>query len=699
MEKDLKKESFLDEGMANIGYTLPESIMEAIDDGINAKAKDIQIKLFKESFTEFKESEGNNNFSNKNIALRCSYIVCDNGVGIEDLENVFNFGNKLNVGYSDKDDYMCKNGRFHYGIISHINVGAKVILYSKTESDNYWRFITLNYDRYANCAYISRVNEMSEKDIEELISIGIELPEKSGVVLYVKGVRKTEFNYREIEILKPELVEQVGITYYDYLCNNNISIDDISVKELHPLGENLTDNFIKPYVFATYEISLNEVLSNLDDNIVEQELISKFKKIFNNKEEMVNETIRIKLSAININFTDCIKKINSKFPCLEDIYKPIPKYSGFYIKRNGRYIGRALGMLGIVKDHPKFSKFRGEISFSPIFDEFFNIQINKNRNTLSKTLIYLIQRNIEKDKELEGGTASAKIESAIRRGKDNKNFQYNPTSKMETRIRNLKATAGILKRKLENYIQDTKKVDESLILLHKEILENSEVERIGIQLAQLNIEYEKNNLHIYKDVTSIIKRVLLDRKRKSLRNISEETEYVHLISKIKEPLQEGELYGVLYLLYIIYPDRFDFKLLGYDTDECLDCLVKIHSALFYEMNFNERFGEQMNKINDEIWFSKEELEGQEIEEDSNFCLLELKLKLTKDMNHSLALVSHIVCWSKSSLEQIKAYDDLYGFTDSSKTLLINSIGGITKTIKVIYLKDIIEDIACTKFKK
>ncbi len=399
MEKNFIKENLLDEGLANIGYTIGEAIMEAIDDGIDAKADDIQIKLFKESFSEFKKSEDNNDFSNENIAYRCSYIVCDNGIGIKNLENIFNFGNKANVGYSDKDDYLGKNGRFHYGIISHINVGAKVTFYSKTQSDNQWGFTTLNYDRYANCGYVSRVKEMSEKDREKLITLGIELPEQSGVVLYVKGVRKTEFNYREIEILKPQLIEQLGITYYDFLCNNIIAIDDISIKALHPLGENLSDDFITPYVFGTYEIGLNEVLNDLDDNIAEQEIISKFKKIFNNKDEMLDEKIKIKLSAINTNFTNYMNKINIEFPYLEDIYKPIPKHSGFYIKRNGRYIGRALGMLGIVKDHPKFSKFRGEISFNPIFDEFFNIQINKNRNTLSKTLIYLIQQKIEKDNE------------------------------------------------------------------------------------------------------------------------------------------------------------------------------------------------------------------------------------------------------------------------------------------------------------
>ncbi len=197
----------------------------------------------------------------------------------------------------------------------------------------------------------------------------------------------------------------------------------------------------------------------------------------------------------------------------------------------------------------------------------------------------------------------------------------------------------------------------------------------------------------------MIKRVLINRKRKSLKNVNDAFPYTNLISKIKEPLQEGELYGILYLLYMIYPNKFDFKLLGYDTDESLDCLVKIDSALFNNMNFNERFGDQMEKVNDDIFIPKEELDGNEIEEINKFCLLELKLRLTKEMNHSLALVSHIVCWSKPNLEQIKADDDLYGFTNSSKTVLINASGGSKKTIKVIYLKEMIEEVACTKFKR
>lgn len=69
------------------------------------------------------------------------------------------------------------------------------------------------------------------------------------------------------------------------------------------------------------------------------------------------------------------------------------------------------------------------------------------------------------------------------------------------------------------------------------------------------------------------------------------------------------------------------------------------------------------------------------------------------MNHSLALVSHIICWSKSSVDSIVAVDDLYGFTDSSKTMLINSNTQIMKKVKVIYLKDLIESLAGSKFKK
>ncbi|MHB8065096.1 MAG: hypothetical protein ACYDG2_21180, partial [Ruminiclostridium sp.] len=153
------------------------------------------------------------------------------------------------------------------------------------------------------------------------------------------------------------------------------------------------------------------------------------------------------------------------------------------------------------------------------------------------------------------------------------------------------------------------------------------------------------------------------------------------------------------------PDKFDFRLRDYNTDEGLDCLTEVDSDVFNKFNFNQRFGNLLEKIKGGVDTTESEIEtdseGEMLEnqDEEKICFSELKLKLTDNMNHSLALVSHIICWSKPNFDGIKADDDLYGFTDSSKTILINSNAEMIKKVKVIYLKDMIENITGGKFKK
>lgn len=691
-----KKEGLLDEGKANIGYTIEEAIMEAIDDSLDGKAANIQIKLFEEIFTEFKE---NGNFDDGTMARRCSYVVCDNGIGMKSIKEIFNFGNKTNIKYKDRNEYLTKNSRFHYGCISHINVGSQIIFYSKTITDDKWKEITLNYDRYVNCGYISNVRYVTEKEKKVLGARGIRLPHNSGSLIYVRGIRKMEFDFSDIESLRANLVKQVGITYCTPLNGQcNITIDDTNVIGLNPLGEELTDKLIKPNLFGKYEISLREIFSKLDDNIAKEELISKFKEVFSNEEELLNETIKIKLVSINENFTYKHKKIKEKFPNLNDVYFPKLCNSGFYIKRNNRYIGRALGMLGIIDDHPSYNRFRGEISFNPIFDEFFKIQINKNRNSLSKILKSLIEEKIRRDNQLQGSTVGTKIQIAIGANKQ-KNIHKSKIpvkNSLEDKIKKLKDKAKGIKRNLENYYQDTNKVDIVLNLLEGETLVIDEIAR----LERLYAEYQKKYKCIYKDVTFLIKRITINKKKKMLKNIKQ-FKYIDIFSLIREPKQEGELYGVFYLMYVLFPDKFDFHLIDYDTNEGLDCLVEINSQLFNELNFQERFGNQIEKINDELEISKEEAYNKEVRYNNKMkvCYLELKVNLKEKMNHSLVFVSHIVCWDKPKIDQLQADDDMYVFTDLTKTLLINSSEGVSKKVKVIYLKDMIENITYGKFRK
>lgn len=593
---ELKKENLLNEGLVNIGYTLEEAIMEAIDDALDAKANYIQIRIIEEIFNNYKNSEVN---CNNNMARRCSYLVCDNGTGIEDIGNIFNFGNKEQTQSNSK--VIAQNGRFRYGNISHINVGTEITFYSKTK-ENKWQSKKLNYDRSSNSELISDINNVNEKELEVLRAIGIKLPENSGTVLYVRGVLKTELDFEDIGDFRCELIRKLGITYLDDLYQNSIFVDNLNVRRLNPICEDLTDEYIKPTLFGYYKISLDEILFKLDDNIAKEELFTKFSKLYKDRTEMLRETIEIKLIAINKNFTDNPNKVKEKFPNLDEIYYPKPENSGFYIKRNKRYIGKALGMLGIVAEHPVFNRFRGEISFNPIFDDYFKIQINKNKNNLSKFLINLIQEKIMEDNLLKGGTVATKIKNAL--GDKEKELEVIlPENILDDKKSKLKAKFKSLKRKLESCFLDTQKLDELELLLHKEVFTDNELHKIYESYAQLEMEYKKFYTDILKDAKSLVKRISLYNKTRQL-----STNINDIPLSFREPLQEGEMFGVLCILCSLFPDKFDFHICDYKTDDGLDCLIKVNSQLYNMLNFNDRFGVIFEKIRDNVDVSDLEID-------------------------------------------------------------------------------------------
>ena len=132
------------------------------------------------------------------------------------------------------------------------------------------------------------------------------------------------------------------------------------------------------------------------------------------------------------------------------------------------------------------------------------------------------------------------------------------------------------------------------------------------------------------------------------------------------------------------------------TDEGLDSLIQIHNNLFNELNFDKRFGNTLEYV-------KEKLKNTSlIDDEFKLTFLEFKMELTKDMDHSLMLVSHIICWEKpkSSLKQIVAKDGVYDLKDINDQLyLICNDDCIEKIVKVIPLKPTIENFLNAKYKK
>lgn len=173
---------------------------------------------------------------------------------------------------------------------------------------------------------------------------------------------------------------------------------------------------------------------------------------------------------------------------MNEIYYPNYNYKGFYSKRNSRYIGRTMGVLGIVADHPSHTKFRGEISFSPVFDQLFLIQINKNRNSISNLLRKSIEMKISKDENLKGDGASAKIRNFLEHVK----FIGEPIAinDFETRIIKLQRKYDELKEKLKNYNQNIDRI--------KEILEKIGSISLEEEIDELEEKFAAENQNVRK---------------------------------------------------------------------------------------------------------------------------------------------------------------------------------------------------------
>ena len=104
----------VNEGLTNLGFTVYESIMESIDDSIDGNATEIEVLL--------DEKDIITNINNKALSNRIEYIIVDNGDGVENLLEVFDFEREKEHIYQNREEYENKNGVYHYGTISHINV-------------------------------------------------------------------------------------------------------------------------------------------------------------------------------------------------------------------------------------------------------------------------------------------------------------------------------------------------------------------------------------------------------------------------------------------------------------------------------------------------------------------------------------------------------------------------------------------------
>lgn len=428
----------LNDGLTNLGFNLYEAIMESIEDSIDANANKISIDIFNEEI----EIE----IDDKTIKSdRLSYIIGDNGRGIEQLEELFNFGEYKGERFKNIEELKTKNGIYHYGVISHLNVGIFVTFYSKTKNKD-WKMINVYYDQYKKKAFIDNSKSLNQENMNQLNALyRNKIPTVSGSIIYVRGVNKDNIvevneNIAEIKNQKENILDQnnsiryienillqkIGIKYKISLEDNinpvKITVNNINVesKDIFLQSEELPENLRTNNCFARYKISLKQIIDKLKDDIKAEILFQRYCHLFETKDKLLEECIEIDFYALSSEYKS--KKIQNKYK-EQGYLVPSPYYSGLFVRRNNIYMGNVAKIMNIFNFHPSFNTLRGEVRFCPIFDDFFEIQINKNKYRISNVLESLIEETINDDNKLVGKTAKSKIKNALEGNfnKENKN--------------------------------------------------------------------------------------------------------------------------------------------------------------------------------------------------------------------------------------------------------------------------------------
>jgi hypothetical protein len=680
MISSVNQEVKLDEGLTNLGFTLNEAIMESVDDAFDAGATDVVIRILEEEFTEKIESH-------EVVSNRFSYYVLDNGPGTK-VDDIFNFGKSKDERYKDVEDLYKLNGVYHYGMISPINVAKKVYFYSKVNGGN-WSVNKLQYNVTSGEA-VSKI-----ENIEPNFSFF--MAPDTNTIVYVSGISKSNLNSDSLTDFLIDLVKQLGITYREYLNQGfSIRVNDKDVKAIDPFMQEqyYVESGLDAQKTHEFKITLSDLINEDKDEIKKAELVAKFKHLFS-EEKLLEQCIVVSVFLLNEKF----KNINIDNPL---VLEPSALFSGIYIKRNKRYIGHVAKIDGISTSHPQYNYFRAEILFSPIFDSFLRIQVNKNRYDITSSLYRLLEKELKRKAREE-------------RKRSIKGLLLTKTNKTKTieelikelqdslaQAESIKITArnsGVNSQQLSqletiidktNYFIDT--TNKTVTLLeNNDDLRTAAEEQLQIlndMKANILAEIEERKKVLLDSADKLKDRLKRAKyKRKSI-SIDTSEAINDFKGVIKEPLNEAEMYGVLYMMTHLFPSEFDFKLLDYNDSNHVDCLIEVTSIATYKnLKVKERFENQW----DDNW--NEEITASGI---GGYAFSELKYLLGErsEIGHSLQLVSHLICWdiAKESLIKVEADDGIYVFREDREYL-----HSTHNKIKVIYLKKIVEELLLDEF--
>lgn len=424
------------------------------------------------------------------------------------------------------------------------------------------------------------------------------------------------------------------------------------------------------------------------------------------------EKITIELYALNEKWKDTEKEEYERRGYLI----PNIRNSGLFIRRNNRYIGgHPFKVENVIFNHNDFNNLRGELTFSPVFDKIFGIQINKNRCEITESLENIIKRKVDSDINLKGTTTRSRLVNAIKGEFSNNVIQNNNEKGKFTR--GTKRNIIEIRKKFNEFMSDIdvqyvsrdfiKEITDEISQFSKEnIKEFTEkdvlnlLDRVKRNKGRFEKKYKQVNEDFIKDYNIFIKRVDQSRNSLILHLIDGESEGYQLLQGEIEPKNEAEMFSLLNKFNnmkkgINEKNVFDFNIKDYDYINGIDCLIEVNEDLYNELDMEKRFNGTIEDINNIEGVINPNLNISEFTNERKYTFLEMKMELPTKMNHSMRFVTHLLCWDRNSVTTMRTDNVEYEVDPKGNWLMYNN----KKRVKILYLKEIIEETVGGNFKE
>lgn len=600
--------------------------------------------------------------------------------------------------YKNYDMLIRKMGAYNTGLKSYTNIGTDVMIATK-QPDGTWQVLWLNRIPGARAYGSNLAAETSSGynfqyyTVENLIghlSLDVhQLKENADTIIYIKNIsndinEKGDKRISNMIQLVDYFKYKKGIAYSDLLKNGfKITVNGEQVVPISPFEFPDAPHLIQPFFYE--QITLREFCKT--QKYLKEELWDLYGHLFDTMDQMLDE--KMELTLYHIDKAGVKKRYSDRNKYKYNIILTNTDTSGLYINRNGKYIGKPVKIEGLFTGHPGYNGFRAEAKISPLFDKIFGIGSNKNNHILTSNFSevlreLLCKKNIIRDKEQLQAYLKT-LPTEVQSPEKQLERQIAATKKNQLQLDAIVSKAKLMGIDTKITPTNTPDITQSNVLTIDG--------KINEQLKKITSIVERKNKEVVEESDKLVQRATRAIKnRKALIRIfdSIEEERGFYETALLEPKNEGELYGLLEKAMVLVPHKFTFKILDYNEKSGLDSVILHEDANEYKaLNMEQRI-QPTNELSTKF-------------PTVAFCEYKYVLVDQQNINHSLAVVSCLVCWNmEESVKTIVAQDGIYSLVvDEANNLIFKAnpqeYGGPEKIVKLILLQPLLEEAYGVEF--